>query len=72
MCWYNLLNGKTKEGSMQFQDMVGKTIEKIDDSAINCVKITFTDGETVKVFAECSSGPFSIPFFVFEEGDCHG
>lgn len=48
---------------MSFQDMVGKTIKSIDDSAENCVKIKFTDGAEVEVFAECGSGSFAIPFF---------
>lgn len=44
--------------------MVGKTIKSIDEGAVNCVIIEFTDGEKVEVYAECGSGPFAIPFFL--------
>lgn len=55
---------------MTFQDMVGKTIKSIDSGAINCVIITFSDDTTVRIFAECGSGPFAIPFFeIFKEGE---
>lgn len=54
---------KQQDKDVGFQEMVGKTIKHINSDAINCVKITFTDGETVKVFAECGSSPFDIPFF---------
>lgn len=48
---------------MQFQQFVGKTIKSIDENAVNCVKIVFTDGAETQIFAECGSGPFDIPFF---------
>lgn len=48
---------------MQFKQFVGKTIATVDDSAVNCVKIVFTDGTVATIFAECGSGNFDIPFF---------
>lgn len=44
--------------------MAGKTVKSIEEGAVNCVIIEFTDGEKVEVCAECGSGPFAIPFFV--------
>lgn len=48
----------------KFQFMAGKTVKSIEEGAVNCVIIEFTDGEKVEVCAECGSGPFAIPFFV--------
>lgn len=48
---------------MKFQQFVGKTVKSVDESCVNCVKIEFTDGTKVSVFAECGSGGLSIPFF---------
>lgn len=41
----------------------GKTVFNVDYSSVNTIRISFTDGSYVDVWAECGSGPFDIPFF---------
>ncbi len=47
---------------LNFQQFVGKTIVFVNDSSVNMVKITFSDGQVVEVYAECGSAPDSLPF----------
>lgn len=48
---------------------VGKTIKSINESAVNCKTITFTDGSEVQIFADCGSSHISIPYFVLYENE---
>lgn len=50
---------------MSFQQFVGKTVESVDTSSVNCVIFRFSDGTEKKVFAECASD--GIPFFEFDD-----
>lgn len=49
--------------------MVGKTIDRIDDSCVNVLRFYFTDGTDIEIYAECGSGPSSIPFFYVGESN---
>ena len=42
----------TKLKSRGFAEYVGKTIKSVDESAINVVKLTFTDDSTYEIWAE--------------------
>jgi hypothetical protein len=42
-------------------DIVGKTVSSINARAVNMIKIYFTDGTNVELWAECGSGQYSIP-----------
>lgn len=42
------------------QGFVGKTIERLDDTAINCVTILFTDGACVLLEAENAGPPVGL------------
>lgn len=44
-------------------DLVGKTIESIDSTAVNCLKLKFTDGTELELWAETavSTNYGSIP-----------
>lgn len=48
---------------------VGKTIKSINESAVNCKIIRFTDGSEVQIFSECGSSYTSIHYFVLYENE---
>lgn len=37
---------------VESSDLVGKTIKAIDNSASNCLTLSFTDGTTLELFTE--------------------
>lgn len=37
---------------MKVQEMVGKTVERVNDRACNCLEIFFTDGTSILLEAE--------------------
>lgn len=42
----------TEDNTRGFYAFIGKTIQSIDASAINVVRITFTDGDCYEIWAE--------------------
>ena len=34
------------------KDLAGKTVESVDDTSVNVIKIVFTDGSTLELWAE--------------------
>lgn len=48
---------------MKLSAFIGKTIKNINEECSNQILITFTDGSTYEVCAECESSSYSIPFF---------
>lgn len=55
---------KQKEVSAN-EEMIGKTIDSIDQTCQNALTIHFIDGTQISIMSECGSGPTSIPFFQF-------
>lgn len=41
-----------EESYRGFDGYVGKTVKRVDTSAINCVKLVFTDGTAYEIWAE--------------------
>ena len=50
----------TDPNEVDMKTFVGKTIAKVDTKAINCVTITFTDGERVLLEAENAGPPVGL------------
>jgi hypothetical protein len=38
--------------NIEDKDMVGKTVKSIDNSSVNVLKLTFTDGTSLELWAE--------------------
>lgn len=49
------------------KDFEGKTIKKIDLSASNAWRITFSDNSSIEIWAECGSGRFDTPCLLVDE-----
>lgn len=50
----------------EFQKIVGKTIESVEDDRVNFVSIKFTDGTCLNVYADCGTNYNSVPYFDVE------
>lgn len=41
----------------------GKTVSRVEYDSVNVIRLWFTDGTNVEIWAECGSGDFAIPRF---------
>ena len=53
-------------------DLVGKTVQSIDNKSVNVLKLTFTDGTELELWAEdvVHTDFGDIPGFLVEDNSC--
>ena len=50
------------------EELLGKTINSIDNSSVNMLKLNFTDGTSIELFSEVS-GPLGLTAIVVSENN---